>query len=186
MFQDGAPPGRPHYSATDARDIVFGLLGVATDAGALGLRVDYNMTVAEVFAALTRALIYEDKNRKAYHLDDCVPRQKRDSSDLLPSWVPDWRVIGKYGVGVHSINCHGTFDATAGIPKTPRPRNFSGDDTRGLLRCSGCCVDVITDVMKPLHWKKGNEWAVSTMVDVEAWLNSIYDFAKLGPESGPG
>ena len=37
VFQDGVPPDRPHYSATDARDIVFGLLGVVTDGEALGL-----------------------------------------------------------------------------------------------------------------------------------------------------
>lgn len=90
VFQYAVPPGRPHYSATDARDIVFGLLGVVTDGGALGLRVDYNMTLAEVFTALTRALIYdEDEKRLVYHLEQCVPRQSCDSSDPLPSWVPD-------------------------------------------------------------------------------------------------
>lgn len=40
--------------------------------------------------------------------------------------------------------------------------------------------------MKPPQWRKGSDSTTSTIVDVEAWLSSIYDFAKLGPESSPG
>lgn len=189
VFQTGVPPGRPHYSATDARDIVFGLLGVVTDGEALGLRVDYNMTLAGVFTALTRALVYDgDENRGTYHLDRCVPKQEGDPSpDLLPSWVPDWRAIGKRGAEVYPINYRGNFDATARAPAPPRPSNVSEDDIiSGLLRRPGCRVDVITEVMQPPQWKKSSEWMASYIVDVDGWLASIREFAKLGRESGPG
>ena len=187
VYQAGVPPGRPHYSATDPRDISFGLLGVITDGGALGLRVDYTMKLAEVFTALTRSLIYDgDENRPAYHLDQCVPKQRWDSPDSLPSWVPDWEAIGKHGPEVYPINYSRAFNATAGIPTPPRPRNCNEDDARGILRCPGCCVDVVTDVMHPPQWKKRDDWTASKIVDVEAWLSSICDFAKLGPESSPG
>ena len=187
VYQDGVPPGRPHYAATDPRDIVFGLLGVLMDGGALGLRVDYNMKVAEVFTALTRALIYDgDENPLAYQLDHCVPRQIRDSPDSLPSWVPDWEEIGRRGVAVYPINHLRAFNAAAGIPTPPRLRNCSEDDACGLLRCSGCYVDIVTDVMQSSQWKKRDDWTASKIVDVEAWLTSICDFVRLGPESGPG
>ena len=145
------------------------------------------MTLAEVFTALTRALIYdEDKRLLTYELDQCVPRQRWDLPDSLPSWVPDWRAIGKRGVEVYPINYFGTFNSTDGIPTPPRPRNCSEDDARGILRCPGCCVDFVTDVMQPPQWKKWDDWTASEIVDVEAWLSSIRDFAKLGPESSPG
>jgi hypothetical protein len=72
------------------------------------------------------------------------------------------------------------------MPIPPRPSNCSEDDARGLLRCPGCHVDVITDVMQAPEWKKLDDWTASSIVDVEGWLASIRDFAKLGPESGPG
>ena len=186
VYQAGIPPGRPHYSASDPRDIVFGLLGVVTDREALGLQVDYNMTRAAVFTALTRALIYNGvENLRAYHLDQCVPKQRWDPPDSLPSWVPDWEAIGKYGPDVYPINYFRAFNATAKISTPPRPRNCNEDDIRGLLRCPGCYVDIVTDVMQPPQWKKRDNWTSSRIVDVEAWLISIRDFAKLGPDPSP-
>lgn len=70
--------------------------------------------------------------------------------------------------------------------RAPRPRNCSEDEARGLLRCPGCFVDVVTDVMQPPQWEKRDNWTASQIVDVEAWLISIREFAKLGPESNPG
>jgi len=189
LFRFGLPPGRPHYSATDDRDILFGLLGIVTDGEALGLRVDYNMTVAEVFTATTRALICDENKGSGplvYQLDQCVPRQRGDPPfDSLPSWVPEWQVIGKRGVQVNPINYFGAFNATAGM-SPPRPRNGGEDDSRGILRYPGCRVDVITAVMQPPQWEQHDEWTLSWIVDAEGWLDSICDFAKLAPESGPG
>lgn len=52
----------------------------------MGLRVGYNMTLAEVLTALTRALIYdEDETRQAFRLDQCVPdRDGTHSVRCLP------------------------------------------------------------------------------------------------------
>ncbi|KAM0269248.1 hypothetical protein ACHAQH_009803, partial [Verticillium albo-atrum] len=50
-------PARPFYAATDPRDVVFALLGIATDTNVLGLRPDYGKTVAEVYTAATKAMI---------------------------------------------------------------------------------------------------------------------------------
>lgn len=96
LVQRDASSGRPFYSATDARDIVFGLLGVVSDAKALGLRADYTVKAARVFADLTKAIL---------NLDDCVPRELDDPTDLhLVSWVPDWRQIGQSGLLVLPIS----------------------------------------------------------------------------------
>ncbi|TVY15876.1 Heterokaryon incompatibility protein 6, OR allele [Lachnellula arida] len=72
------------FGATDPRDKVFALLGIAGDAEALGLHPDYRKSCEEVYTELALTLI-----RNGYH----DPLSLSDSSRHitgLPSWAPDW------------------------------------------------------------------------------------------------
>lgn len=176
------PPDRPFYSATDPRDIVFGLLGVTTDNDRLGIQIDYRASMAEVFTATTRAFIENDgRYWGAYKLDSCVPKEQAD--DGLPSWVPDWREMGKSGNSEDSINMQRHFDATRGIP-VPPPTRTSTDDSLGILRRYGCRVDIITEVMQP-HKETGGHAALH-LANSDSRLKSICDFMNLGTQIGPG
>ncbi|SPO03569.1 uncharacterized protein DNG_06252 [Cephalotrichum gorgonifer] len=179
-------PDRPFYSASDPRDIVFGLLGVIDDAEKLGLHADYSRSLIEVFTAVTRALIcHGDENSHPFHLDRCIPRQR--NPDNLPTWVPDWREIGRYGFKIWPVNNRRAFDATAGVPSpSPLDTSRSGYGNPAVLRRVGCHVDVITEVMKPPRWVQFDEWSVARIADADDYLSSVFKFAGLGPDSGPG
>ncbi|KAI8653485.1 HET domain-containing protein [Fusarium keratoplasticum] len=184
LFNGMAPPDRPFYSATDPRDIVFGLLGVTTDNDRLGIRVDYRASMAEVFTATTRAFIENnDRFWGAFKLDSCVP--KEEGVDDLPSWVPDWREMGRNGITEDAINVSMLFDAAPPIP-VPLVTRTSSDDSLGILRCYGSRVDVITEVLQPHKEIHDTDHLAMNRANSESRLQSICDFMNLGTETGPG
>jgi hypothetical protein len=72
------------FQATDPRDKVFALLGIARDAEALDLRPDYRKSCEDVYTDIARTLI---QNGYIELLSLCeVPKQITG----LPSWVHDW------------------------------------------------------------------------------------------------
>ncbi|KAL6907332.1 heterokaryon incompatibility protein domain-containing protein [Trichoderma evansii] len=161
--------------------LVFGLLGIITDNDTLNLRVDYQLTTAEVFTAVTRAFISNgDNDKKSYHLDHCVPREE-NTQNTLPSWVPDWKGIGEVGAAKPEMNRNEFFDATSNIsiPILPHSKN---DDSLGILRRAGCRVDIITEALEPYQQPLMKEDTQNR----EDWLLGVMAFLGLGPVGGPG
>ncbi len=72
------------FQATDPRDKVFALLGIARDAEALDLRPDYRKSCEDVYTDLARTLI---QNGYMDLLSLCEVPKKITG---LPSWVHDW------------------------------------------------------------------------------------------------
>lgn len=181
LYTDVVPSDCPLYAASDPRDLVFGLLGIITDNDALQLQVDYHLTIAEVFTAVTRAFISNrDKDKYSYHLDYCVPREE-STRNILPSWVPDWQELGKLGATKPEMNRNGFFNATDNI-SIPILTHSKNDDLLGILRRAGCRVDIITDVMQPYQPlpMKGD------IQNRKDWLSGIMAFLGLGPVTGSG
>ncbi|RKK17927.1 hypothetical protein BFJ66_g16448 [Fusarium oxysporum f. sp. cepae] len=182
LWETGTAPGRPHYSATDPRDILFGLLGILTEGQARGIRVDYTKSVAEVFTILTRAMISsEDKDHASFDLDFCNPGE---STGYLPTWVPDWCEIGMWGVRTYRINHYGIHKATGRLSGRGRALSVKGD--ANVLHRFGCRVDEITNVMHPPEWVQTTPYEPSGLKDPDNWFRSIATFTGLGSESGPG
>ncbi|KAF5005238.1 hypothetical protein FDECE_8296 [Fusarium decemcellulare] len=182
LWEVRAAPGRPHYSATDPRDILFGLLGILTEEQTKGILVDYTKSVAQVFTTLTRTLISSgDEDRFSFHLDFCNPG---DPTGELPTWVPDWQEIGNWGVRTYRINHFPQYKATGRSLGQVSTLSVEGD--AHVLYRFGCRVDVITEVMHPPEWIQKRRYSPSVINDADNWFRSIAAFTKLGSESGPG
>ncbi|TVY25852.1 Heterokaryon incompatibility protein 6,OR allele [Lachnellula hyalina] len=74
------------FGATDPRDKVFALLGIASDAKALGLHCDYKKSCEDVYCEVARALIQNG------HYDILSLGNLSKGSVGLPSWSPDWSI----------------------------------------------------------------------------------------------
>jgi hypothetical protein len=72
------------FKATDPRDKVYSLLGLAVDRDELGLEVDYTCTTEELYITVASTLFATHGNL------DLLYDNLGEKSLLLPSWVPDW------------------------------------------------------------------------------------------------
>jgi hypothetical protein len=80
--------------ATDARDIVYGVLGLASPQDKHHIRVDYDRTVGQVYAEVTAMLI--NKRQSMDVIARSLKRGTEKSQPGLPSWVVDYG-SGSYG-----------------------------------------------------------------------------------------
>lgn len=186
FWELGGAPGRPYYTATDPRDILFGLLGLLPEGQACAVRADYRKSVAEVFTTLARILISRgDEDHTSFLLDFC---KSGDTSGPLPTWVPDWREIGMYGVSPYRINHRLSFNATRGIfQPTLALHPGAGKEARddGALRRIGCRVGIVAGVMQPAEWFQETRFDQSWIKNADGWFRFISSFVGLAAVSGP-
>ncbi|KAK3299463.1 heterokaryon incompatibility protein-domain-containing protein [Chaetomium fimeti] len=179
-----AAPDRPFYEASDPRDIIFGLLGVAADTERLGLRPDYNQTVTEVYTAATRAMVERCPH---YFLNYCI--FPKDIDDL-PSWVPDWQRVGRFGlVSTQPLSYATNFNSSAGRVQPPPtgllPTPVNGIPAWRVLRQRGCSVDVVATVFASDEYYCTSTGPVMTLARALVWhreqrtriLRAILNFA---------
>jgi hypothetical protein len=75
------------FEATDPRDKIYGLLGVApADSEATSVQVDYRKRVEDVYEDLARLILSSSGNLDLLS----VSQSNSQFGERLPSWVPDW------------------------------------------------------------------------------------------------
>ncbi|KAK1447101.1 hypothetical protein CMEL01_08940 [Colletotrichum melonis] len=177
-------PERPHYSATDPRDILFGLLGILEENEKQSSRVDYSLSKEDVFVNITTTILDSPGGGSSrFRLDSTVPG---DRNGTLPTWVPDWQVIGQYGVSTWPISYSHEFEAAA----QRKQRRKASDclviqDGRTSILQEGCYVDKVTEVMAPPVWEQVDVYTAPTLKRPDDWFLSVIEFAGLGPEPDP-
>jgi hypothetical protein len=82
-------PEMERMGATDPRDRVFALLGIATDDAAKDIVPDYTLSCEDSYILAARALF------KHGHDDILSLCRKREVCKSLPSWVPDWSAMNQ-------------------------------------------------------------------------------------------
>jgi hypothetical protein len=122
------------FEATDPRDKIYGLLGVASDAQALGITPNYSSTIQEVYIDVARRLI---RYTGSFDVLKFVETLKHD--DSLPSWVPDWRSRRMELFGDGTITGKPLYKATR--ETVPKLTDSPGATRLGL---QGVSVDTIT------------------------------------------
>jgi Heterokaryon incompatibility protein (HET) len=75
------------FGATDPRDKVYGLLGIAPpDSEVTSVQVNYSKSVGEVYEDLARLILSSSSNLDLLS----IPQSNSQFSQRQPSWVPDW------------------------------------------------------------------------------------------------
>jgi hypothetical protein len=133
------------FEATDPRDKVYGLLGVAPpDSEAASVQVDYSKSVEEVYEDLANLILSSSGNLDLLS----VPQNNSQFSQRLPSWAPDWshtassRLDLVFPTAERAIASGPIREFAASRGSTSIP-TFKG---RRILVISGYFVDSITQL----------------------------------------
>ncbi|KAG4441307.1 hypothetical protein IFR05_003235 [Cadophora sp. M221] len=167
-----------YTNATDPRDKVFGLLGLAPDASTLEIKVDYSKKAHEVYEDTARVLLM-------YGFTDVLSwTLSRLKSEInLPTWVPDFssslpEPLGSYKCRAPPwtplFSASGTSEVRVSIHDKP-----------GQLKMSGFIVDTIEMVGTP--WKLENAKQTDTLLDLslDTFLGEIFSCCQLAQQKSP-
>ncbi|KAK0643852.1 heterokaryon incompatibility protein-domain-containing protein [Cercophora newfieldiana] len=157
------------YKATNPRDYVYGLLGLAVDRQALRIVPDYTQPVEEVFAHVMRRLL-------ANGFTDALSFAVSSKTILgLPSWVPDWSSMS------HVFFC--TFRTAQAQPQPETPDIILSphpSDNSTALSILGSPVGTITHLAPALDWDPTRPEELGSAII--SWLARVERELLLSPE----
>lgn len=165
---------KTRLEATNHRDKIYGLLGLARDAKELGIEPDYRKSCASVYIEVAKALI------SSGHVD-LLWFCQFPKSMYLPSWTPDWsaHIQTPYG---DKISASSRSFAASG--KTTQDI-VQKDDIEGFITLKGAFVgevDVIGSAyVSPPEGKGGKLFEAAS-----TFIQEINQFLDEVPVSGAG
>ena len=151
--------------ATDERDMVYGVLGLATDAERSALHVDYSESTAQVYHRTAKVLIELGSGIEVLYEASCYPHLEG-----LPSWAPNWagdRTSESMGwiTGAEGLK---TFRATGSARST-----ISISAHGRLLHVRGIILDNIQAITEPMEKPPA---ALDFVSGRSNSLNCLWDF----------
>lgn len=163
--------------ASDARDRIYGLLGmsrtrVAKTEGAGDepqIEIDYLKSASEVFQDLTRYLIHRENSLSTLYLTATFGSEELG----LPSWTPDWRLPTSNSPWLEEY-----AESMSGINTEPRNTYFNVSEA-GLLKLKAFRIGTIETAI-PNNWvwkmlRPGQSSAShGTLVDYREMLETGY------------
>ena len=131
----------PQCDATDKRDMVYGLLGLATDTERSALEIDYFESTPTVYCRTALLLIHQGFEIELLHEAACCP-----FLEGLPTWAPNWageRVLRS--LTRCNDNPRSSFAATS-----PARKQIKVSLDERILHVRSICVDRIEAMTEPL------------------------------------
>ncbi|KAK5651445.1 hypothetical protein OQA88_12452 [Cercophora sp. LCS_1] len=162
-----------HFGATNAKDKIYALMGLATDAlhdAVLDPTYGKLVSVEQVYTDVAQHLLLRDQSVLILQRAG-VGFGNRNAS--LPSWVPDWRAFA-------DDNCfgsiHGITGYQAGLDHASGARLKVSDPTGRTLVVEGLIVDEVRQVGSvrvPLP-DDTHEASLRHVIDDGAWLSETW------------
>ena len=144
--------------ASDPRDMIYGLVALASDENPLPFPPTYEITVHYLFEAFAAHVIRQNKNLDVFECCNFQPGL-RD----CPSWVPDWRDSEEPALPINpekgSFRAAGTtyWDTSMAV-------------VNHLLGVEAICLDQLQNITSPRPF--------SNSVGLTDWENAILPLAK--------
>lgn len=151
--------------ATDDRDKVYALLGLADRTGLPSFQPSYTRSTAEIYATAAKAMIAQEGGLSVLSGVHCCARRDSSLSRLffsptthnheptMPSWVPDWR-LPRRAAYLHGFDWPSTehlYHINQGAPfhnVVPSSPDLLGEDS-AVLPLHGAKIDTIVGVTSP-------------------------------------
>ena len=117
-------------ACSDRRDRVFALLGLASDANALGVEADYRKSYDEVLVDVTVRIIQQGN---LYPLSVWT-HKNLDAGQCLPTWVCRWPSVGEEQSLIFGGNAAGQMSADVRFSADRRCMHVSGTRVARILQ----------------------------------------------------
>jgi len=155
--------------ATNPRDKIFAIIGLASDSHLYSIDIDYRLSVSQVYTKFFREHVRLSRN-----LSIIIPRRLQDPAHNLPSWCPDLSsTISDTGSAFRD-----TYPfLTLGRPYHASTIDESGIDAEFTVHFSPC-----GQIMMVGGWKLGRVRDLSdvdSMRDFQPARKGLFDFSDL-------
>ena len=145
----GLIAGNRMRQCANARDKVYGLLGLDKEEYNGEIVPDYSKSIAKVFEETAINLLHRPPG--GYSLFSLIlPRKDEESNKSLatslPSWVPDWTAVGSIDDFLHMDNRMACLDIYCAGGRPLRAPGYPGN---GRLECSAVIMATISELSVP-------------------------------------
>ena len=165
--------------ATDPRDNVYALRGMLDEVVARSIRVDYCISLGEVYAKAAKTSIKQDGNLAV--LGAVEYRRTEESRFEMPSWVPDWRYRGSTNVDLSMRRHNGSTYFNASNGERPRVILYPEPGKLGLKGFSVAKLTRFSEVKKWLEfgsYQTGQQRFPDKRFQVTRWKEMYGNAAK--------